>query len=111
MKPTAAALVTGRPTDTVAQQPGPRRVARVLLASTARGDGEPLAEHVRAFAGNARALQQLLDNLSLLVTYDADLRHALPTVWPALTQVVLDAIAHWLPIARGYLARSMPSSA
>jgi hypothetical protein len=69
-----------------------RRVARVLLVSAARGDGESLAEHVRAFVGNPRALQQLMDNLSLLFTYDADLRHTLPTVWPHLMQVALDAI-------------------
>jgi hypothetical protein len=69
-----------------------RRVARVLLDSAIRGDGEPLAGHVRAFVGNPRALRQLLDDLLLLFTYDADLRQALPTVWPAVMQVALDAI-------------------
>jgi hypothetical protein len=69
-----------------------RRVAHVLLASAARGNGGPLAEHVRAFAGNAPALRQLLDDLSLLCTYDADLRQGLAAVWPAVMQVTLDAI-------------------
>jgi hypothetical protein len=69
-----------------------RRIVRVLLALAVGGDSEPLAAYVRAFAGNAPALRQLLDDLSLLCTYDADLRHGLPTVWPAIMQVALDAI-------------------
>jgi hypothetical protein len=69
-----------------------RRVVRVLLNLAVAGDSEPLAQHIREFAGNAPALRQLLEDLSLLCTYDADLRQGLPTVWPAMMQIVLDKI-------------------
>ncbi|MFD7608372.1 trypsin-like peptidase domain-containing protein [Streptomyces mirabilis] len=69
-----------------------RRVAGVLLRTAGEGNGGPLTGHLKAFAANAPALAQLLSDLSLLCTYDADLRHSLPTVWPTVMQTVLDAI-------------------
>ena len=69
-----------------------RRVSRVLLTAAARGDADLLARHVRAFAGSPPALAQLLSDMSLLCTYEAELRSALPAVWPNVMQVALNAI-------------------
>ncbi|MBT2452528.1 hypothetical protein J7F03_36860 [Streptomyces sp. ISL-43] len=69
-----------------------RRVIRVLMDTAAEGNSSPLKGHLREFASNAPALAQLLHNLSLLCTYDAELRRALPNVWPTVMQTVLDAI-------------------
>ncbi|MFD7232161.1 trypsin-like peptidase domain-containing protein [Streptomyces sp. NPDC059881] len=69
-----------------------RRVARILLSTAGEGNSSPLTKHLQAFATNAPALAQLLSDLSLLCTYDADLRHTLPKVWPTVMQTVLDAI-------------------
>jgi hypothetical protein len=64
----------------------------VLLRTAGEGNSSPLTEHLQAFAANAAALAQLLSDLSLLCTYNPDLRHTLPAVWPTVMQTVLDAI-------------------
>ncbi|MBT2452504.1 trypsin-like peptidase domain-containing protein [Streptomyces sp. ISL-43] len=69
-----------------------RRVIRVLMGAAAEGNFSPLAAHLREFTSNAPALAQLLHDLSLLCTYDAELRRTLPHVWPTVMQTVLDAI-------------------
>ncbi|GCD99267.1 serine protease [Embleya hyalina] len=78
--------------NTPTLQESHRRVARVLLQEADRGNGTPLADHVRAFAGNAPALAQLLRDLSVLCTYDTDLRRTLPRIWPSVMRTALDAI-------------------
>lgn len=69
------------------------------------GDRAHLAAHLDAFAATGDALQQLLSDMSLVFTYDAELRKALPVVWPDVMDVVLgawevgrkpDATDHWL---------------
>jgi hypothetical protein len=67
-------------------------VARVLINLTVNGEPEPLIEHLQTFAANARALHQLLDDFVTLFTYDSELRRSLPTIWPLILQVTLDAI-------------------
>lgn len=87
-------------------------VARVLINLTANGEPEPLIEHLRTFAANARALQQLLHDFAILFTYDTAVRHALPAVWPLVLRTTLDAIdggtdlhgnRHWVDYAVGAL--------
>jgi hypothetical protein len=87
-------------------------VARVLIDLTANGEPEPLIEHVRTFATNPRALQQLLHDFAILFTYDAEVRRALPAVWPVVLRTTLDAIdggadlhgnRHWVDYAVGAL--------
>ncbi len=66
--------------------------AEVLFSHAARGDSAPLVRHLKAYAGHAAVLRQLLRDLSELATYDATLRASLPTVWPLVLTTVLDAI-------------------
>lgn len=67
-------------------------VGRVLINMTVNGEPNALVEHLQTFTGNAHALQELLRDLTLLFTYDDDLRPALPDVWPLVLQTVLDTI-------------------
>ncbi|HYK95433.1 MAG TPA: hypothetical protein VE011_06165 [Candidatus Dormibacteraeota bacterium] len=68
-----------------------RRVAAVLIRAEASGTSGYLAGHLLAFADNGAALQQLLSDMSWAFTHDAELRNLLPTVWPRVMDVVLDA--------------------
>jgi hypothetical protein len=90
-------------------------VARVLIDLALHGQPEPLVAHLRTFAANANALQQLLRDLAILSTYDHELRQALPTVWPLVLRTTLDAIdagadllgnRHWVDYALGALLPS-----
>jgi hypothetical protein len=90
-------------------------VARALIDLTLHGQPEPLVAHLRTFAANANALQQLLRDLATLSTYDYDLRQALPAVWPLVLRTTLDAIdagadlqgnRHWVDYALGALLPS-----
>ncbi|MET9608380.1 hypothetical protein ABZZ17_25555 [Streptomyces sp. NPDC006512] len=67
-------------------------VARVLINLTAAGETEPLTAHLKTFAANARALQQLLHDFAVLFTYDCQLRVLLPSVWQLVLRTTLDAI-------------------
>ena len=67
-------------------------VVRALVESAVVGDAEPLKGHVRAFASNARALDQLLRDLAILFTYDESLRAHLRGVWRTVMTTVLDAV-------------------
>jgi hypothetical protein len=67
-------------------------VARVLIDLATEGKPEPLIEHLRTFAANADALQQLLGDFVTLFSYDSELRRALPAIWPLVLQTTLDAI-------------------
>ena len=89
-----------------------RRVAGVLIRAAAAGHPAHLTAHLDEFAGNGVALQQLLMDMSIVYTYDAELRTSLPVVWPASMDVVLDAWElgrrpeprdHWLEYAIGHL--------
>jgi hypothetical protein len=63
-----------------------------VLVGQIQGEPEPLIEHLKTFAANADALQQLLGDFATMFTYDSELRHALPTTWPLVLQTTLDAI-------------------
>lgn len=89
-----------------------RRVAAVLVGAAAAGDRAHLAADLDAFAANADALHQLLSDMSLVFTYDAELRKALPAVWPDVMEVVLsaweagrnpEARDHWLDYSIRFL--------
>ncbi|MFI2437113.1 hypothetical protein [Streptomyces sp. NPDC018693] len=67
-------------------------VARALITLAAQGSPEHLTAHLTTFAANANALQQLLRDLTILFTYDAQLRTLLPAVWPLALKTVLDAL-------------------
>jgi hypothetical protein len=74
------------------EEPQRELVARVLINLTVEGEPEPLIDHLKRFAGNADALQQLLGDFATLFTYDSELRRTLPTMWPMVLQTTLDAI-------------------
>ncbi|CAL9327768.1 hypothetical protein SUDANB43_07414 [Streptomyces sp. enrichment culture] len=67
-------------------------VVRTLITLAAAGSTEPLTTHLRTFADNANALQQLLHDAATLFTYDAPLRALLPAVWPLILTTTLDAL-------------------
>lgn len=69
---------------------GHRSVAGALFVTAARGDCVPLVAHVRALAGSATALEAFLRDMSCQATHAADVRRALPKVWPLLMATVLD---------------------
>lgn len=66
-------------------------VAGALLAAAAQGNDALLTGHIRAFADTPRALGRFLRELSCQATYNADLRQALPIVWPIVMRTALDA--------------------
>jgi hypothetical protein len=68
------------------------RVVRVLIETTIDGDATPLASYVRAFTTNAQALDELLDDLRQLFTYDGTLRTSLLPVWRLVMTTALDAL-------------------
>ncbi|MER7179124.1 ATP-binding protein [Streptomyces hyaluromycini] len=67
-------------------------VVRAFITLAADGTAEPLTTHLRTFAANANALQQLLHDAATLFTYDAPLRALLPDVWPLVLTTTLDAL-------------------
>ncbi|MFI0189543.1 hypothetical protein ACH4PW_18570 [Streptomyces sp. NPDC017082] len=67
-------------------------VVRTLVTLAAQGSPEPLTAHLRTFAANANALQQLLHDAATLFTYESRLRALLPTVWPYLLGTTLEAL-------------------
>jgi hypothetical protein len=68
-----------------------RRVAAVLISAAAAGEPAHLVAHLDAFAANGAALHELLSDMAQVCTYDAELRKALPAVWPGVMDVVLAA--------------------
>ncbi|MFC8791910.1 hypothetical protein [Streptomyces cinereoruber] len=89
-----------------------RQIARVIVALALRGNTEPLKAHVQRFAANGRALQDFLHDLTVLFTYDDDLRPALLDIWSVVMETALDAIGdgtelrtdhHWGDYALGAL--------
>ncbi|ADI03128.1 hypothetical protein SBI_00007 [Streptomyces bingchenggensis BCW-1] len=67
-------------------------VLRTFITLAADGSTGPLTAHLRTFAHNANALQQLLHHAATHFTYDARLRAPLPSVWPLILTTVLDAL-------------------
>jgi hypothetical protein len=67
-------------------------VVRVLVEFAVAGDFGQLTEHVRAFTSNARALDQLLDDLAVLFTYDSNLRSGSLVIWRTVMTAALDAL-------------------
>ncbi|UTT51053.1 hypothetical protein [Rhodococcus gordoniae] len=67
-------------------------VARALVSLALEGDPAPLTEHVRRFSCHAQALQELLDDVALLRTYDDTFRLHLGQLWPSMMATVLDAV-------------------
>jgi hypothetical protein len=51
----------------------------------------PLLGNIDAFADSGAALQQLLSDASITVTYDRVLRRQLPSFWPQMMATVLEA--------------------
>lgn len=68
------------------------RVVRVLIETAIDGNATPLASYVRAFTANAQALDELLDDLRQLFTYDDTLRRSLLPVWRQVMTTALDAL-------------------
>ncbi|WIY05604.1 hypothetical protein QRX60_17765 [Amycolatopsis mongoliensis] len=68
------------------------RVVRVLIETAVNGDLTPLVSYVRAFTTNAQALDELLDDLRQLFTYDDALRTSLLPVWRLVMTTALDAL-------------------
>jgi hypothetical protein len=68
------------------------RVVRVLIETAIDGNATPLASYVRAFTANAPALDELLDDLRQLFTYDDTLRRSLLAVWRLIMTTALDAL-------------------
>ncbi len=94
------------------EDPQRELVARVLIDLTVNGEPFSLVAHMETFAGNAKALHQMLHDFAILFTYNQELRRALPTVWPVVLQTTLDAIEggadlhgnhHWADYALGVL--------
>ncbi|MFI4989787.1 MAG: hypothetical protein ACHQHO_02565 [Solirubrobacterales bacterium] len=69
-----------------------REPNRVLVAAAAAGDRVELERCLRAFASSASTLSQLLGDISAICTYDAQLRRALPELWPWLMGIALQEI-------------------
>jgi hypothetical protein len=69
-----------------------RPVVRVLVELAIGGEIGPLTDYVRAFASNARALDQLLRDVAVLFTYDVAVRGALTVVWRTVMTAALDAM-------------------
>ncbi|GGR47998.1 hypothetical protein GCM10010251_76320 [Streptomyces aurantiogriseus] len=67
-------------------------VVRALITLAADGSTEPLTTHLRTYADNANALQQLLHDAATLFTYDPRLRALLSDVWPLILTTTLDAL-------------------
>jgi len=67
-------------------------VVRAFITLAADDRTEPLTTHLRTFADNANALQQLLHDAATLFTYDARLRTLLADVWPLILTTTLDAL-------------------
>jgi len=68
-----------------------RFVAEVLLKLAGSGRDQELIQHVDLFADHPHALEQLLDDLAQLATYDEGHRSALSAVWPRVMDQVLSA--------------------
>ncbi|MEU6182914.1 ATP-binding protein [Streptomyces coeruleorubidus] len=76
-------------------------VVRALITLAADGTEGPLTAHLRSFAANANALQQLLNDAATLSTYDPELRALLPAVWPLIMTTTLDALDAGADLGRG----------
>jgi hypothetical protein len=69
-----------------------RHVVRALVEEAIAGNNEPLATHARAFAVDARALSQLLQDTAMVFTAERELRASLLPVWRSIMAATLDAI-------------------
>ena len=67
-------------------------VAKASFSLAARGESDHLLRHVERYVLYPTALSALLQDLSVLATYHAPLRAALPRVWPAVMKSVLESI-------------------
>lgn len=83
-------------------------VARALLELSIAGQDDSLLQHVHSFTSNANALQQFLDDLADIFTYDDSLRSTISDVWPSVLSTALDAVdagadlkgsRHWVDYA------------
>ena len=66
--------------------------ARAMFSLAASGDSEPLVKQLGAFTRNTAALQNLLQSLLEVATYEQPMRVKLPVVWPRVMITVLDAL-------------------
>jgi hypothetical protein len=66
--------------------------ARVLVDLALEGDTSPLVQALLEYVGNNHALYQLLRDVTVLFTYEEDLREQLGRLWPLLMSTVLDAV-------------------
>lgn len=70
-----------------------RSVAEVLLRLSGAGSDDELIRHVDVFVDHGQALEQLLDDVAQLATYDEVHRSALRRVWPRVIDQALKSIS------------------
>ena len=66
--------------------------ASAVFSLAAGGDSEPLVRQLGALMENTAALQNLLQSLLEVATYEQPMRVKLPIVWPRVMTTVLDAL-------------------
>lgn len=74
------------------QDQGRMEIGRVLLEIATAGNQQPLSDYIAEFAFHPRALGELLQDLNILFTYDADCRASLAETWRSVMTVALDAV-------------------
>ncbi|MFE3254589.1 hypothetical protein ACFXPS_07270 [Nocardia sp. NPDC059091] len=68
-----------------------KAVPHVLASEAVQGRVELLREHLKALANSGAALQEVLYGLAWQATHRAEVRRALPHIWPGIIRIVLDS--------------------